>query len=179
MKKAVSILMAVIMAMFSFTATAFAAEKPAADAATAVVTVDEDVPEGAEVLEVIDFDVTPDMVDENGMIAIPASVTSTTLVDQSWTFTNYHQGSNRSYAYSTIGFSVRITDSNGSSVSDKISIELHDTVGGSVQYFTAYGNGAWYGNSNISIVANRQYFFYYDNVSSSTRTMSIHMVIYH
>lgn len=174
MKKTVSILMAVIMAMFSLPMAAFAAEDTAAEAATTAVV--EDVPEGAEVLEVIDLEVTPD---ENGMIAIPASITSTTLVDQSWTFTNYHQGSNRSYAYSTIGFRVQITASNGTAVSDEVSIQLHDTYTGDVQYFTAYGNGVWYSNNNISIVSGRQYYFYYKNLSSSSRTMKIHMVIYH
>lgn len=175
MKKTISILMAVIMAMFSFSATAFAAEEPAADAAQAVV---EDVPEGAEVLEVIDFDVTPDMVDENGAIAVPVD-RSVTLVDQTWTWTNYHHGSNRSYNYSTIGFKCRITDSNGNAVGDEISIQLHDTYTGDTQYFTAYADGGWYWNNNISIVSGRQYYFYYDNLSSSTRTMKIHMVIYH
>lgn len=178
MKKTVSILMAVIMAMFSFTATAFAAE-PAADAAVAEVIEEADLPEGAEVLDVITIDVTPDMVDENGTIAIPASVTSTTLVDQTWTWTNYHQGSSRSYGYSTIGFKAQITASNGTAVSDEISIQLHDTTNGATQYFTAYANGGWYGYSNISIVSGRQYYFYYNNLSSSTRTMKIRMVIYH
>lgn len=176
MKKTVSILMAVIMAMFSFPMAAFAAEESAADAA---VVEEADLPEGAEMLEVIDIDVTPDMVDENGMIAVPTSITSTTLVDQTWTWTNYHQGSNRSYSYSTIGFKCQITDSNGNAVSDEISVELHDTVSGSVNYYTAYANGGWYGYGSISIVSGRQYYFYYDNLSSSTRSMKIRMVIYH
>ena len=170
MKKAISILMAVIMVMFCLSATAFAEEAPAAEM---------DIPEGAEVLEVIDFEVTPDMVDENGMIAIPASITSTTLVDQSWNFTGSHTGSTRSYGYSTIGYKVEITASNGTKVSDRISIELHDTNNGDVQYFTAYGDGALYGENNIAITSSHSYYFYYKNVSSSTRTMKIHMVIYH
>ena len=176
MKKTVSILMAVIMAMFSFPMAAFAAEEPAADAA---VVEEADLPEGAEVLEVIDIDVTPDMVDENGLIDVTDAIKSVTLVDQTWTWTNYHQGSNRSYNYSTIGFKAKISDSNGNAVGDTISVELHDTTNGATQYFTVYADNNWAYNNNISIVSGRQYYFYYDNLSSSTRSMKIRMVIYH
>lgn len=184
MKRYFALFLAVAMVLCSFSASVFATEAEANEventstatatstttAATATTAMN--LPEEAEVIDVIDFD-----FDTN--ISIPITITSTTLVNNTWTFRNHHQGSTRKYAYNTIGFKIQVTDSNGNAVSDRISIQLHDTVNGGTQYYTAYANGALYGYNNISIVANRNYYFCYDNLSSSTRMIKIHMIIYH
>lgn len=157
-KKLQALALAAIMAVVGFSTTAFAAEvEPSAE--------DQQV--------VVDFDITPDMVDENGMIAIPVSTRS--LVDQTFYFTNYHRGADRTYYKSSLQFSITITDSNGNCTGDKVSVQLKDYYG-NIQYYTAYANGSTYG-FNTSIVYGRTYYFYYDNVSSSTRELKVHMVI--
>lgn len=106
-------------------------------------------------------------------------IRSITLVDNTWTFTNFHQGSTRTYGYSTIGFKVCITDNNGNAVSDQIRIKLHDASGVTILTYNAYANGTLYSKNNISINSSNGYYFTYQNMSSASRTMSIHMVIYH
>lgn len=174
MKKITSFVLVATIVLCSIPTGVFATEENSMETTATVTTTEMDLPEGAKIIDVID--ITPGMVDNN---IIPITINSTTLVDNSWTFVHTHQGSNRSYPYNTIGFKVIITASNGSAVNDRISIELHDTVNSGVQYYTAYANGNWYVKNNISIVPNRNYYFFYRNLSSSTRNIKIHMVIYH
>lgn len=162
-KRFQAFMLAAVMAVVGFATPAFAAE--AEDAVVA---------EAEETKQVeVEFEVTPDMIDENGMIAIPASVTS--LVDQTFSFTNYHRGADRKYYQTTLQFSVTITGPNNTYPGDAVAIDLKD-YNGNTQYFTAYADGATYFFST-SIVYGRTYYFYYKNMSSSTRTLTVHMVI--
>ena len=160
-KKLQAVLVAAVLAFCGFTTTAFAAEEQSA------INVDMTEEHGS-----YEFDITPDMVDENGMVAI-----SKGSIDQSWNFTHTHQGSNRTYSSSSISFSAKITDSNGNAVGDQISIDLKESNGVTHGHYTAYADGTWYGNNNIPIVSGDTYYFYYTNESSSSRTMKIRMII--
>lgn len=107
-------------------------------------------------------------------------IRSITLVDNTWTFVHNHQGATRSYPYSSIGFKVEITDSNGNPISDQIRIKLYNsTTGSAILTYYAYANGSLYSKNNISINSNVGYYFTYENLSSYTQAVRIHMVIYH
>lgn len=164
MKRFLAIFLTTVMMLCSFSASVFATEVEANVENTSTATATSYV-----------IDIPPYMSNSG---VIPITVNSITLVDNTWTFTNHHQGSNRSYGCTSIGFKVQITDSNGNAVSDRISIQLHDTVNGGTQYYTAYANGNLYYHNNISIIANRAYYFSYKNLSSSSRNIKIHMIIY-
>ena len=152
------LILALILALTSFTTVAFAAA---------------DTDEGY-VVETYDFQITSEMVDENGQVAIPFGL----AVDQTFNMSSYHRGADRTYSGTELGYAVTITDANGNAVSDRVIVELHDynsataikassvNADGSLNYFT------------VPIVTNRVYYFVYSKVSGTTSTLRVHMRIY-
>lgn len=159
-KKIIALILSTIMLITAVSATAFAAEVPATEELSAG--------------NYYEFVVEPD---ENGMIAIPSSLTSTLVADNTWEFRNHYTGADRVYNCNYIMFSARITDFNGSPVGDLIEIKLKDYYTNE-QTFVTYADGGWYSFNNISVNYGDTYYFYYDNLSSSIRKIRITMRIY-
>lgn len=180
MKRFFSLVLVATMVLCNIPTGIFATETEATTSASTstttvpIATTAMSLPGGAEILEIID--ITPNMSND-GMIVLPTSRSTTTILDQSWTFKGHHQGSNRSYSQNSIGFAVYLSSSSGTSLSDEISIELKDYYN-HTQYFTAYANKTWYYNDYISIVSGRTYYFYYNDLTNGSRNLSIHMIIY-
>lgn len=129
-----------------------------------------------------EIEITPNMNNENGRIMInfrdgdDEEDDDEGEIDQTWYFTSYHRGADRSYNATSLTFAAKITDSNGNAVGDQIFIRLQDYYGTDLG-FTFYADGAWYGQGNLSIVSGRTYYFTYSNLTSSTRMMRIRMII--
>ena len=119
-----------------------------------------------------DFEITSDMPDE-GYVVMPLGID----VDQTFTMTSTHRGADRSYAGTTLGYAVTITNADGNATDCVVVVELHDynqptaiqasavNADGSLNYFTC------------PITANRLYYFYYRKVSGTSTTLRVHMRI--
>lgn len=182
-----AIMLAAVMAViFSFTSytTAFAASETNETPALSVSDTDATTPNlsskpehGRE-----EFEVTPNMINENGRIQFQLrdgdddDDEEENVIDQWWYFTGYHRGSNRSYNATELMFSAKITDANGNSVGDEVAIDLKD-LDDDTQHFTVYADNTWYGYGSIAITPNETYYFYYQDVTSSTTQLKIRMVI--
>ena len=159
-KKIIALILSTIMLITAVSATAFAAEVPATEELSAGNS--------------YEFVVEPD---ENGMIAIPSSLTSTLVADNTWEFRNHYTGADRVYNCNYIMFSARATDFNGSPVGDTISIDLNDYYG-NVQTFNIDADDTWYNFNNITVNYGDTAYFYYKNLTSSIRKIRITMRIY-
>lgn len=159
-KKIIALILSTILLITAVSATAFAAEVPATEELSAG--------------NYYEFVVEPD---ENGMIAIPSSLTSTLVADNTWEFRNHYTGADRIYNCDYIMFSARITDFNGSPVGDTISIDLKDYYS-NVQNFIVYADDYWYSFNNVQVNYGDTYYFYYENLTSSIRKIRITMRIY-
>lgn len=159
-KKIIALILSTIMLITAVSATAFAAEVPATEELSAG--------------NYYEFVVEPD---ENGMIAIPSSLTSTLVADNTWEFRNHYTGADRIYNCDYIMFSARATDFNGSPVGDEIAIDFKNYYS-DVQSFTVYADDTWYNYNNIEVDYGDTCFFYYKNLTSSIRKIRITMRIY-
>ena len=168
-KKVLAIMVAIVMVFTAISATA-------ASAATTTEATESEVSAG----KVYEFVVEPD---ENGVIAIPMPLTrdddddDEPIVDDTWIFKNEYTGADRVYYCNYIQFSARATDHNGSPVGDEIAIWLKDHYISS-QLSTAYADGTWYNFNNIPVSYGDTYYFFYKNITSSTRKIRINMMIY-
>lgn len=148
MRKIQAIMLAIVIAVCSFSVTAFAEEA---------------TPSEVKVTQVIS-------ADGNGTVVMPTSI------NQTFNFTGYHRGADRSYSNSNLFFYIKVTDSNGTTPGDRIAVVLHD-YNNNTQIFTAYADGTWYGYNLISVIPGKLYYFTYENLTSSTRSMTVTMQI--
>lgn len=153
MKKILSLVLAVLMAVSCLSMTVLAAEVPEENALS------------------YEFEITSEMPDE-GYIAVPRAV-----VDQTFTMTTSHRGADRTYSGSNLEYVVRITDANGNAVNNVVAVALHDynhTAAIHTNEIQANGGYSYY---TLPIVANRVYYFKYTKISGTTRTLRVNMQI--
>lgn len=98
-------------------------------------------------------------------------------VDQTFTFTSYHRGSNRTYSGSYLDFTATITDSSGNATSSVVTINLYNSSGTLVKSVSVSADGNSHKTSNVSITSGGTYYFTYTVSSGSTTTLKIRMVI--
>ena len=159
-KGIISILVAIIMVLTAVSSTAFAAEVPA-----------EETSDGNY------YEFTFE-ADGSGVIAIPTEPTRATLIyDNTWDFRNHYTGPDMVLNCDYIRFSAYASDYNGNASGDEIAIDLKN-YSYDVQSFTAYADNSWYNYNNIEVDYGDTYYFYYENLPSSTRKLHITMRVY-
>ena len=131
------------------------------------------VPEGKTVFKEIEFD-----IDADNTILLPDN-RSVIFWDALWFFADDYQENNMTFPVDNFGFAVKITDFAGNAIGDQVRIELNDTETLDTQYYAVYADGTWYSHNNISVVLNRYYYFYFQDLTSSNTFLKIHMTMFY
>lgn len=170
-KRISAFFLAMIMAVLSMGTTAFAVE-PNED--TSVVNgniVDVTYNDDGSIETTYELEITQDK--ENGYgIALLSNP-----VDQTFTMTDSHRGSTRTYNNNYLDFKVDATDSNGNAVSTILAIQLYSKSNNLIREEQVWANGNSYSYLNIPITSGSAYYFKYLIAYGTQRTLRVHMVI--
>ena len=110
---------------------------------------------------IIEFDVTPERL------------SSTTYT---FSFTDTYTDIDRCYDNSYLRFGFYMYEAGtGAAVGDEVAIDLKDYYGTDLG-FTAYADKSWY-NFQVPIYINNPYYFELENLTSSTRTLKVKLMI--
>lgn len=120
---------------------------------------------------ICEFDITPEMVNEDGSVIIPRST-----IDQSFNMTTSHTGSTRTYYGNAIRFGVIITDTNGNAVDNIVAIRLYHSSGRLISEDQVWCNGVQ-NNREVAISYGSSYYFQYLLAYGTTRTLRVRMII--
>lgn len=163
-KQLLAFSLAAVMSLCSLSTNAFAAET---HEFTAPSSLEETVYE---------FDVTPDMINQDGIIPLS---TSSLEVDQTFTMTSSHRGGDRSYSKNKLQYAITITDANGNAVDNTVAIRLYDyNHTYSLKYHNLKADGSTTVIYDVPITAGRLYYFTYTKSSGTTRTLKVRMQIW-
>ena len=164
-----SFAMAIITLILSSSTVAFAAENETECTMEENIVSVEQL-ENGKTRTTYEFEVEPEEVDENGI--------ATYAVDSSFTMTGtYYRGADRKYNGNYLSYNITVTGANGNAVDKAVSAQLWDYNGNCLSVCTVTADGSTTTVPNISIVANRMYYFKYYLVSGSTSNLRIRMVI--
>lgn len=171
MKRISAIMMAATMAViccFTNYTTAFAASETKARPTMAVSASDMAITSAKHVEEI---EISTNMFNDGGRLLFNLrdddDDDEPEIIDQTFYFTNYHRGADRSYDADTIALAFKITDSNGAAINNQVAITFQDYWGTELVYYVD-ADGGWHGNANIAIVPNRTYYLTYENLTSTT-----------
>lgn len=165
-----SLALAMVMLMLSVPTFAYATETdPEQELPENVVSIEE--LDNGKIRTVYEFEVTPESVDDDGV--------ATYAIDSSFTMTGtYYRGADRKYSGNYLDFTAIITATDSSASSSQIAVQLWD-YNHAYSLHTTYvtANGAAVSIYDISIVANRTYYFKYYLASGSSSSFKIRMII--
>lgn len=158
-KRFSTLMLAILMVICSVSTTAFAAE--------ADVTTGSDDAGSATVVE---FEITPEMVNADGTGIMPMSI------NQTFNVTGSHTGSTRTYYSSTLSYQITVTDVNGNPAGNILSVQLYDSSNSLINEYQLWANGqtSW---NNIPISYGAAYYFKYVLAYGDMRTLKVHMII--
>lgn len=129
--------------------------------------------EDGGIVTTYEMEVTSEMVAEGGI-----AVASTSL-DQSFNMTTSHRGADRTYPDNYLSYSITVTDANGNAVDNIISVQLWDyNHNYALKDTRVTANGSTTTIPQVSITANRTYYFKYVLTSGTVRTLRVRMQIY-
>lgn len=106
-----------------------------------------------------------------------AAIASISNLDQTFTMTSSHRGGDRKYSGNRLQYSVTVTDVNGNSVNNAISVRLYDYNNSSPITDTQVAADGVRRTWKVSITPNRTYYFKYVRTSGANRTLKVHMQI--
>lgn len=153
-----------IMGLSSFGTTASAAGNP------------DEIPSSNIEENVYEFEVTPNMVTSDGIIALS---TFSLDVDQTFTFSGSHRGGDRTYSGNKLRYAITITDANGNAVDNTVSISLYDyNHSYALKYHNLKADGSTTVIYDVPITSGRTYYFKYARTSGTSRTLKVHMQIW-
>ena len=123
---------------------------------------------------IYEFDITPEMINEDGSVVMPLSQNST--INQSFYMTTEHTGSTRTYYGNTIRFAITITDANGNAVDNIVAVRLYRSSGALMEEHQVRCDG-FQNNREVSISSGSSYYFKYLLAYGTARTLKVHMII--
>lgn len=171
-KRISAFFLAMIMAVLSMGTTAFAVET---NEDTSVVNgniVDVTYNDDGSIETTYELEITQDK--ENGYgIALLSNP-----VDQTFTMTDSHRGSTRTYNNNYLNVTVSATDTNGNAVNTVLAVRLHKSPNGEHLYeMQCAANGLSVTSYDIPITNGGTYYFQYLIAYGTQRTLRVHMII--
>lgn len=149
-----TLILAILMFVYSTNTTAFAKET------------DTDIGYPT----IIEFEITPQIVDKNNSAIMPLNV------DNTFHVTGSHTGSSRTYYGNTLRYQITVTDVNGNSANNILAIQLYDSTNYMMREYQVWADGSNY-QYDIPISYGGKYYFKYLLAYGTTRTLKVHMVI--
>ena len=145
-----TLMLVVAMLICSVNTSAFAAENNT-------------IPDSATVME---FEITPEMMSRSGI----------TLANDSWDMLWEYTGKIRSYPGNTVRYQITVTDTNGNSVTNMISLQLYNSSNAKIYEKPLWADGKEV-REEIPISYGSSYYFKYALAYGDMRPLRIHMVI--
>jgi len=155
-KRFSTLMLVAIMLICSVNTTAFAAENNT-------------LPEYGTVME---FEITPEMMSKNGEVAVDTNV----LADHIFNVTGIYTGSTRPYYGNSFQYQITVTDVNGNTVNNMLSIQFYNSSNAKIDERFVWANGATNGYT-LNVSYGSSYYFKYALAHGDMRTLRVHMVI--
>ncbi len=120
-----------------------------------------------EVILDYEFDITPDMVGDDGSVMIPLS---NTAINQTFNMTSAHTGSTRTYIGNHIEYGVTISGASG----NLLALQYYHSSGTKISEQQFWCNGEYH-HGYIPITSGNSYFIKYLLAYGTPTTITVHM----